>query len=255
MGSIEGNSFVGGIVGCLSGTVEDCYNLGNIKSNATTIYKAAGGISGGIDKDTIIKNCYNDGEIYSGSYGGGIVGEGGRETYILKIVNCYNLNRISAVSYAGGIAGHVGTTSNSRIEEIEIINCYNIGSINGESHSSGIVAGVTVNNGETYVNISNVLNVGKVSQDSNFEGEIIAQERKTQSCVLTNCFYSDTSTNKGIGITSSTITGETTATPIDSTLITTLNEYVASYNETNKNNEDFVELKLWKLDGQMVKFK
>lgn len=255
MGSVEGNSMVGGIVGILSGIVENCYNIGKVKSNATMVYKAAGGIAGGILHDTIIKNCYNDGEIYSGSDGGGIVGNGGRSSHILKIVNCYNLNKISAVSGAGGIAGRVGTVSGSKIEDIEIINCYNIGSINGESHSSGIVAAVLANNGETYVNFSNVLNVGKVAQDSKFVGEIIAQEGKTQSCVLNNCFYSNSSTNKGVGFGGSTITGETTATSIDSSLITTLNEYVASYNEANINNEDFVELKLWKLDGQTVKFK
>lgn len=254
MGNIEGNSLVGGIAGCLSGTVENCYNLGGVRSNATKTYKAAGGIAGGIIEDTIIKNCYNDGEIYSGSNGGGIVGDGGRWSHILKIVNCYNLNKISAVSGAGGIAGSVGTASDSNIEEIEIVNCYNIGSING-SISGGIIANVSANKGETYVNMSNVLNVGEVAQDSSLVGEIIARQNKTQSCVIDNCFYSNSSSNKGIGTANSTVTGETTAISIDSSLITTLNEWVTSYNEANKNEDDFVELKLWKLDGQTVKFK
>ena len=97
------------------GTIENCYNKGDITG---TLY--TGGIAaGGVNKTTIVINCYNEGDISGISSVGGILGINGE-----NIENCYNLGNVKASgnSYGGGIVG-----SNSKI----VNHCYNKGNISG----------------------------------------------------------------------------------------------------------------------------
>ena len=258
LGDVEGNSHVGGIAGTLIGTIENCYNEGKITSNATINNKTAGGIVGLNKKtgDIIIKNCYNNGQVYSLENGasGGILGTSVTTTNLtLKIINCYNNGWINSENIAGGIVGKLGPASSGGALGAEMLNCYNMGYIDSKSICGGIVGRIYFNDKENIkLDIHNTLNLGQIKQDAQYFGEVLGYSLGKVSPVISNCFYSADTSNKGVGI--GNVTGETTATSIDSTLIITLNEYVASYNETNKNNEDFVELKLWNLDGQKVKF-
>ena len=116
----------------------------------------------------------------------------------------------------------------------------------------GIVGRLWEIYGETNVQINNVLNIGKI-QNATYNGEILGRHVKSTSTIIENCFYSSNNTNKGIGL--GTVTGATTATEINESLITTLNEYVTNYNNANKENSDYIELKAWELNDTQVKFK
>ena len=109
-------SRAGGITAFAKDTNFDgCYNTGSINTNAALIPET-GGVVGDTSSTGTISNCYNIGDIISNSreyvaYAGGIVGSTG-----YAISNCYNMGTISAIStsdeaYAGGIVGSASSTS------------------------------------------------------------------------------------------------------------------------------------------------
>lgn len=268
-GTIEGNSLEGGIAGhCTEGTLENCYNEGKITSYGAKNYNGAGGITGNVYGDIcIVKNCYNNGEIYSAgrASAGGIIGQiNNTGTTVAKIINCYNLklvknnSEIIHSSLSGGIIGKLGTANASSSLVAEVVNCYNLGTVNstgtGNSDSGGIVGMIwCAGNANDSISINNVVNIGEVSQNAKFKGEIIGRHVKSTICTLENCFYSSKNANQGIG--SGKVTGETTSTSIDNNLVTKLNTYVTNYNTTNAGQDNFVSLKTWELNGEKVKFK
>ena len=137
-GRVEGYAATGGIAGRFSGTIENCYNTGKISTAAIANYSGAGGIVGFVfweEGTKIIKNCYNDGEIYSRKSGAGIIGNLSKghtgENYKVIVANCYNLKTVSCDTDAGGIVGEAYVNNKTNIVNVEIINCYNSGEING----------------------------------------------------------------------------------------------------------------------------
>ena len=114
----------GGIVGVNSGSIINCYNLGNI------IVESGSNIGGicGYGSGNIV-NCYNEGEIIGKYYVTGICGYIGNNS---KILNSYNKGHIKALtSPAAGIY-----CANSGVSGLEINNNYNMGlvefNINGQ---------------------------------------------------------------------------------------------------------------------------
>ena len=117
--SVRGGYNAGGIVagslttGPVKGTVSHCINYGDIDGKSTS-----GGIAGKLGDIGVIEYCANFGNISTAfeGYGGGIVGRLSNTT--VRIKNCYNTGDISSgTTYVGGITGTVG----------EIDRCYNIG--------------------------------------------------------------------------------------------------------------------------------
>lgn len=107
MGDINGELYVGGIVGgtnTYSG-VNYSYNKGKISGK-----NYIGGISGYHPIQVTEKKCYNIGEISGENNIGGIVG-GCASVYNIKIDYCYNNGKIMATnSYLGGIVGRKSNT-------------------------------------------------------------------------------------------------------------------------------------------------
>ena len=129
----KGTVYGGGIVGYNSGTINYCYNTGNITGWAMQAPVNTGGIAG--YNSGTISNCYNVGNVSSR----------------LIISDCYGDKNV----YAGGIAGY--STYRDSVDNINTIsNCYNIGDVLGSSiaydylHTGGIVGYTSVN--ETVVN-------------------------------------------------------------------------------------------------------
>ena len=124
---ISSGSGKGGIVGSCGGSIDQCFNSGDIEGTGGDI----GGITGGRG---IVSNCYNTGNISGGGKNvGGIVGgiTGSR-----KIINCYNTGSVYGTSgYIGGITGYVYNSSNV------ITYCYNTGSVTGSGSYIGGVIG------------------------------------------------------------------------------------------------------------------
>lgn len=122
---VQDSAFVGGVAGYLRGYVEfsQCYNTADVwMSPRSWCGDAAylGGIAG--FSDSSISDCYNLGDVGTGSANsgpyrsmvcGGIVGQyalgSSGETYMIS--NCYSAGSVIArawsTGYAGGIVGHV----------------------------------------------------------------------------------------------------------------------------------------------------
>ena len=145
-GSVTGNGlFTGGVVGYnttnenekTDGTISASHNTGAVKGA-----QYVGGVVG--NNHTVVKNCYNTGQVTStGDYAGGVVG---RNTYYYKnyylfqlpdeerkgeISTSYNTGAVSGGSYVGGVAGYNCVT---------VAQCFNTGNVTGaENYTGGVV--------------------------------------------------------------------------------------------------------------------
>jgi hypothetical protein len=154
----------GGIVGNCAGTVENCRNYADIIAASCWV----GGIVGQGAKTTVIRNCYNAGNITSNySNAGGIIGN----SYGV-VENCVNTGDITVkiattsayskqLHHAAGIAaGSNGST---------IKNCVNYGTIYAAAKQAGGIVGSTTGSTTTGVNteckIINCISTGSVDTD------------------------------------------------------------------------------------------
>ena len=123
------------------GTIENCYNTGDVSGTGTSSYGDvyAGGVCGW--NTGTIQNCYNTGEVNGASTStfnpvnaGGVCGDNAGGT----IQNCYNTGDVSGEGtqyvFVGGVCG---TNENSAT----IINCYNTGDVSGTSSNGTVYAG------------------------------------------------------------------------------------------------------------------
>ncbi len=135
---VSRRSYVGGITGYCTGTVENCAAEVTVYNTGANSY--AGGIAGNVWKATV-RQCRNSGNItaeYTASdyysYAGGIVGYAQTAT----IVDCFNEGVISGrcegvnTYFAGGICGNMFDS--------EIHTCYHVGDTQNASRATGIAA-------------------------------------------------------------------------------------------------------------------
>ena len=138
--TVQGTSFVGGIVGAMqnSSRVENSPNAANV--NAQT---CVGGIVGFISSNGTVSGSNNSGKITaSGSSNdsririGGIVGaiDGSGQ-----IENSDNENEVSVSGGTYGVGGILGYHSGSADNAVTISNCDNKGTVVGRSETGGIV--------------------------------------------------------------------------------------------------------------------
>ena len=180
--------YAGGVCGWNYGTIENCYNTGDVSGTGTSSYGYvyAGGMCGW--NYGTIENCYNTGDV-SGTSSYGYVYAGGVCSWNYgTIENCYNTGDVSGTGtssygyvYAGGVCGwNTGT----------IQNCYNTGEVNGASTSTfnpvnaGGVCGD--NAGGT---IQNCYNTGDVSGEGTqyvFVGGVCGTNEN--SATIINCY-------------------------------------------------------------------
>ena len=128
-----GTASIGGITGYNRiGKIENCFNRGDVTGSGRS-ENATGGITGYLYGGGTVNKCYNSGNITTTSTDdfiscGGIVGHSFSDDSTINIIsNVYNTGTISTTlnidenSYAGGIIG--------ALNEANIINAYNIGNI------------------------------------------------------------------------------------------------------------------------------
>ena len=159
------HTYAGGIVGLNhSGSVINS-SVANSTIEARSSYASAtaGGLVGISKGESIIKCCYNSGNVLSiaggNSFAGGINGSGGGE-----VSNCYNTGTVSSeAKHSAKLGGISGTAEGS------VLQCYNIGSINGSSTQ-----------GESYISLGGI------------SGHIYGYT------IVNNCYYND-SISKGFG--------------------------------------------------------
>ena len=203
-----------------------------------------GGIVGFARGNTRIINCKNKCNIKSECSIGGIAANVEGLSKIINSCNIGNLNLVATegtYNCAGGIVGYAG----------DIINCYNQGTIiNNSNKVYAGAGGIAGSSGTGVANIYNCYNTGKVSGEYT-EGSILGGYwYDNWLSVIKNCYYLKDSSKFVIGkavTTQEFDATECTSQEMKSTeIVNKLNEYVTTYNEENKNNEDFIELKYWK---------
>lgn len=98
-GNVTGYSVVGGLVGMQEGDIRQSYNRGTVTATGTDIMSGSVGGITGFQMSGSIKDCYNIGDVEGYFFVGGITGYGG----IMQ--NCYNAGLISGYGRTGGLSG------------------------------------------------------------------------------------------------------------------------------------------------------
>ena len=181
-GIVEGENYVGGVVGNNDGTVSNVYNIGAVSGD-----RFVGGVVG-FDYSVTISNVYNTGAVSGVDYVGGVVGSNAGGT----ISNVYNTGAVSGEGRVDGASGdRVGGVVGSN-QRGTISNVYNTGAVGGTTEVGGVV-GIndgTVSNGYNTgavsgweevggvvgINdgtVSNVYNIGAVSSEDRFVGGVV----------------------------------------------------------------------------------
>ena len=235
-GDINGNNYVGGVVGLNRGSVENCYNTGTVTGTDDYV----GGVVG-YNYSGTVENCYNTGSV-SGRYVGGVVGynDGGRvencyntgtvsgNSHVGGVVgynysgasveNCYNTGKVSDGSFVGGVVGdnsgsvencyNTGSVTSSggfvggvvgyNYSGASVENCYNIGDVSGTSNYVGGVVGYN----DMYASVTNCYNIGSVTGSSNFGG--VVGYNSDSGANVTGCYFLQSTAEKGIGAGSAT---------------------------------------------------
>ena len=123
------------VVGYNNGLVENCRNYADVVGYSCWI----GGIVGHTTKTSVIKDCYNAGNVTTGyAQAGGIVGQTSGYVY-----NCVNTGDISAIQLATNYSnqlqragGIVGGMSGAYVE-----NCVNYGTVRAQLKNAGGISG------------------------------------------------------------------------------------------------------------------
>lgn len=195
----ETDEYVGGIVSYSHGlsTITDCVNTGAVVSKGT-LY--AGGICSYSASGSLIENCINTADVTStGQSCGGIAGYAITST----IKNCVNEGKIytsaTTKSYIGGIVGTAYPYAN---KVITIENCYNGGEVNASRYNGAIlghIEGATTTTAKVVFN--NCLAGGNVvgtstASTGGFVGKICGNGKTTSNFELNNCVTINTYTYK-----------------------------------------------------------
>ena len=125
--------YAGGVCGWNYGTIENCYNTGEVSGTSEYGFAYAGGVCG--FNGGTIENCYNTGDVsgtseYGFVYAGGVCGLNDYGT----IENCYNTGDVSGTGTSSNASVYVGGVCGWNTGTIE--NCYNTGDVSGTGTSS-----------------------------------------------------------------------------------------------------------------------
>lgn len=127
------STYGGGIVGCayVNAIITNSHNEGRI--NGTSEF--TGGVAGYVVQDSIIKECYNIGEVTGIKHVGGVVGDINLNS---NAVNCYNTGIVNGENMVGGITGYLEENS-------AINNCYTTGDVEAQYYVGGISGYTSLN--------------------------------------------------------------------------------------------------------------
>ena len=179
-GEIEGNNFVGGIVGNAGKNTHilNCSFQGNVRGKLDYV----GGIVGNTSSGCEVSGCFVTGKVEGLQRVGGIAGQG-----IGIIRNCYALADVTArTAIAGGIAG--------RAYNLIIENCYYGGKVSAGSfadNSAGGIAGETYGSPDSSTKIKNCVSLAE-SVTCDFQVNRIAGDERENTSLTNNHSYNRT---------------------------------------------------------------
>ena len=195
-GTINAGSEIGAIVAHSDGgTIEYCYNKANINGVGDCI----SGICGYANNSTIIRRCYNAGNV-TGTANNKFQTSAGISVLVGKsIEECYNTGNITQISNysncrAVGISDKYATVGNGTHQ---INSCYNTGIIKitqtGANSSWEVASGIAGQAGGagTSTEIINCYNIGMtiVSQEYTKDKTYIRGCSMSDNTTITNCYY------------------------------------------------------------------
>lgn len=213
-----GEQYVGGLVGYLENnsylSVADCYNLGAISAKLK-LAGVVGCINSSTDKQGIITNCYNGGNVSSNSPEYTFINVGGVVGHCInsQITKCYNYGSVSSpgkddgavcafaetnsiisecynvadIKSSGTFGGVVGVISLN----VTVKNCFNTGTIETTGSSAGVVGWMQEN-----CTVLNCINIGNIIGNDGYEYAIA----RNAGGVVNDCYYLDTCGAAGEGI-------------------------------------------------------
>ena len=150
---ISRGSYVGGIAGYLTHSINECSNNGNVKG-----YDRVGGLAGYISSGTSVtlSTLTNSGEISGNSYVGGIVGLWNySNTFVVS--GCDNSGSVSGIDHVGGIAGSLAKTSDKLLT---VTGIHNSGDITAtEGWVGGLFGYIEGNTSSTVQNCTSSANI------------------------------------------------------------------------------------------------
>jgi len=169
--SSKGN-FIGGIVGYISGYVQDVSNIGDINAPDSSY---VGGVAGKSDSNgnRTLSNITNNGKIVGLDYVGGIIGEINDTIsdyyngYTLTINNIQNFADVQGANYVGGIFGKLNANNYDRYSVmITASDIANSGNVSGKTVVGGLFGYVYSDTNASTLKGST--NTGTVSGDESF---------------------------------------------------------------------------------------
>ena len=170
-GEIEGNNFVGGIVGNAGDNTRilNCSFQGNVVGKLDYV----GGIVGNTSSGCEVSGCFVTGKVEGSQRVGGIAGQG-----IGTIKNCYALADVTArIEIAGGIAGQ---TYNLIVE-----NSYYSGNVSAKDYAGGIV-GMANSFSESSTTIQNCVSLAESVTGGQNVNRIVGHVRESDGTIIRN---------------------------------------------------------------------
>lgn len=120
------HAVAGGIVGTLSGTLENCVSEINLASTADVV----GGVAGRALPGAQLSRCLNIGSVTGANTVAGVVAEAAEAG--VSLTECANMGAVTAT---GNVAGGISAKSAAAFTD-----CYNVGDVAAASQAAGLVA-------------------------------------------------------------------------------------------------------------------
>lgn len=126
-GVVEGTNFVGGLIGWSRGPITQCYAKGDVKGN-----RHVGGLIGLASHKSTIRESFSISTVSGDERVGGLIGDIRGESGDRSIVElCYFKGKIYGRSDAGGLFGHVN--------QVDISYCYSAGNTESKITINGFI--------------------------------------------------------------------------------------------------------------------
>lgn len=188
-GTIEGQNYVGGLVGyhSSSATIQDCVSSVNVTGDNHDIGGLVGYNTGGI-----ISNSYCSGTVTATASAGGAAIGGFIGRVDTDITRCYASGAVATAGTEDDVGGFVGVVNSGKI----VSNCYSRGVVDGDDDVGGFA-------GQNDGTIDDCYSTGAATGNTSIGGFC-----GNNGATITNCFWDTESSSNA---TSDGGTGKTTA--------------------------------------------
>lgn len=145
---VSGNEYIGGLVGHIIGNIIDSQATGDVMGSNGVI----GGLAGHISNGTV-ENSYASGDVTGTNYVGGLIGNVNPST----ITNSYATGRVVGTGdYVGGLVGNLMSTT---IITASIKDSYATGDVSGKDSVGGLLGNVNADVTESFAK-GNITGIG-----------------------------------------------------------------------------------------------